>query len=136
MACSPSCPAIETRETAAAQPTETPSDRAPDSPIDLDDVRDTVRQLRRMPLPAEARDLVGELADRLSVCASASQRAARSRTTRVQRLERLTAPFVCPYCGEQSPGVRWDGRPRRACPDPRCSGRAGGLRRKQDGDAS
>ena len=63
----------------------------------------------------------------------------RSLTVNKQRIERANAracearPFWCPYCGRTYPGVTIESTTRRACPNPRCQGRAWGDRARAQG---
>lgn len=88
-----------------------------------------VLALRDVPLRPEVRTLVEGFSTRIGIARYGSAESARAALARAERVERLgegREPFRCPFCGEVWPGVRADGGPRRACGDPRCSGRAGG----------
>lgn len=45
---------------------------------------------------------------------------ARARKARADRLASTAQPWICPRCGDTSPGVTVAGRPRRACRHPAC----------------
>jgi len=53
----------------------------------------------------------------------------RCRRTRIAAAAARMEQFQCPFCGHLWPGLTADGRPRRACGHPSCSGRAGGRAR-------
>ena len=58
-----------------------------------------------------------------------SERASERRRTRIETLAAKAEQYRCPHCGKLWPGLTADGRARKACGFPSCSGRHGGLSR-------
>ena len=62
-----------------------------------------------------------------------------ARRRRIDTLNAALPPFVCPFCTRSSPHLNDNGKPRKACPDSRCSSRSAGIssagRRKEQGSS-